>query len=477
MNRRAVAKLGTLPFAYMPFGTTLVLVAWVASLPLIPFGKLIPIPFGNLIAIPFVGMTTWLVGMLIGMTARTLMRTESRLLPDFSRIFAGTGLLYALVLIALPTLLMLICNGGGHDSMLLGSTLLLAAAVGLAAGMGIQLFYFIWIIFPVLGFLPADMHASLLHLVMVSPWIPLLVALLAIVVLRFAVRPLLIVSDPEADQSPMQAITNGRKQGASVSGTPQRRGFIARKLQPFLDATAERNLQKALAHLRQHPGQGARMRVIRAVLLPHDNVQGVLINTTVVCVFGMAYFLLIDSDRNMATGFVASYAILVALARFSAAGQGLVKMQPNLADLYMTLAPRTHSQFQATIADALLKLVAVATFNCVIFTLLIALFLHISGPGQLLLTALIVGVGASFGALAVHLIGPTSKIGRAMAQMAVIGGAMVVYNLVLWLMHDFGTLIGGLAAIAICLPFGLGAWRYARREYSSRRPCFEAPLD
>ncbi|HET8553964.1 MAG TPA: ABC transporter ATP-binding protein [Rhodanobacteraceae bacterium] len=56
-------------------------------------------------------------------------------------------------------------------------------------------------------------------------------------------------------------------------------------------------------------------------------------------------------------------------------------------------------------------------------------------------------------------------------------GQVGMLNLVLWLMHRFGVLTGGLAGIVICLPFGLGAWQYARREYLTRRPCFDAPLD
>jgi len=469
MNRRAIGKLAALPFVRMPAGMILVGVVWL--------GSLILIPATHAIAIPFVGMTTWLAGMLLGMTMRTLMRTDTLLLPDFARILGQTGLLYALVLIILPALFLLGVSGNAQNILLMAAVQLLAVALGLASGTGFRITLFVWIIFPLVGLLPADVHAILLHALTTSYWVPLLAALLAALLLRFTLRPLLTVSDREDDDSPMQAIADGRKPANTASGMPQQRGFIGKKLKPILDATAQRNLERSVARLRKRPGTAARMSVIRAVLLPHDNLQGIAINVLVTTLVAGLYFTLIHHGDGMNVGFITSYAVLIGMSRFAAVGRGMVKMQPNLADLYLTLAPETHAEFQATIADALLKLVAVTTFNCVIYSVLIAVLLHAGAPAELLLTALIVGVGASFGALAAHLVGPTTQTGRTLVQMGLLIGAMLIYNLVLWLMHRFGVLAGGFAGIVICLPFGLGAWQYARREYLTRRPCFDAPLD
>lgn len=469
MNRRAIGKLAALPFVRMPAGMILVGVVWLASL--------IMIPTTHAIAIPFVGMVTWVTGMLLGLTLRTLMRTDTLLLPDFARILGQTGLLYALILIVAPALFLFGVAGDAHDALLMAAVQLLAVALGLASGMGIRVTLFVWIVVPLMGFLPANMHAIMLHALMTSYWVPLLAALLAMLLLRFALHPLLTVSDREDDDSPMQAIADGRKPATTASGMPQRRGFIGRKLKPILDNAAQRHLERSIAHMRSHSGATARMRVIRAVLLPHDSLQGIVINLLVTTLIAGLYFVLFHHHDGMDVGLIASYAVLIGMSRFAAVGRGMVKMQPNLADLYLTLAPQTHAEFQATIADALLKLVVVTSINCVIYSVLIAVLLHANAPAELVLSALIVGVGAAFGALAAHLVGPTSQTGRTLVQMALLVGAMLVYNLVLWLMHRFGVPAGGLAGIVICLPFGLGAWHYARREYLTRRPCFDAPPD
>ncbi len=467
MTRRAIGKLATLPFVRMPAGMAVAGLAWLASVALIPVL--------HAIAIPFIGMTTWLVGMLLGLTLRTLMRADTLLLPDFARVLGRAGLLHTLVLVVAPALLVAVFTRDLHLALLTGAVQLLAAALGLASGTGIRVVLFAWVAFPLLGLLSADMHAALLHAVTTSYWAPLLAVLLAVLILHFTLRPVLTVSDRDEDDSPMQAIADGRKPASTASGMPQQRGFIGRKLKPILDGTAQRNLERSIARLHKRPGGAARMGVIRAVLLPHDNLQGIAVNLLVTTLIAALYFTLIHHDDGMDAGFLASYSVLIGMSRFAAVGRGMVKMQPNLADLYLTLAPETHAEFQATIADALLKLVAVTTLNCVVYSVLIAVLLHAGAPAELALTALIVGTGASFGALAAHLVGPASQSGRTLVQIVLLVGAMLVYNLVLWLMHRFGVVAGGLAGIAICLPFGLGAWHYARREYLSRRPCFDVP--
>lgn len=469
MNLRPAGKIAGLPFQRMLAAMILVIVVWACCL--------IAIPFADLAAIFPVAMATWLVGMLLGMTLRTLMRTETLLLPSFARHLGEASLPYGLLLIIAPALLNWACHGQSLHALLMASALFLAAAIGLASGTGFRMAMFVWILFPVMGFLPKSMHVVLLHALTTSPWSPVLIALLAVLILHFTLRPLLTVNDRADEDSPMQAVADGRKPAVTASGTPRHKGWIARKLQPVMDTTAQRSLTHALARFRKSPTQATRMGVVRAVLLPHDNLYGMLINVGVTTLLAGVYFAVFLHDSHHGAGYLASYAVIFSMMRFAAVGRGMQKMQPNLADLYMTLAPHTHREFQATMADALLKLIVVTTISCVSFAVLIALLLHAQAPAELVLTALIIGIGTGFAALAAHLIGPTSQSGRTVMQIALMVGAMLVFNLVLWLMHRFGVLIGGFSGILICIPFGLGAWQYARREYLTRRPCFDAPLD
>jgi hypothetical protein len=469
MNRRAIGKLIVLPVARMPVGVVLAALAWLALLALIPIAGL---PGSAL-----VGIATWLIGMLLGLTLRTLMRTESLLLPGFRRGLGYAGALYGIILAGVPAALTLFTGDPRHAA-LVGSIELFAAVLGLATGTGMRVTFLAWMVFPIMGFVPKPVQAALAHTVASSPWVPMLAALLALLILRLVMRPLLAIDDRADDESPMQAIADGRKPSVSADGSARYRGWIGKKLMPIMDATAARNLTHALARFQRRRNAASRMAVVRAVLLPHDNWQAVLITIAITAMIAGLYFLLMHHDaERWSAGVVASYAIIISMSRFTAAGRGMLKMRPNLADLYLALGPATQREFQATMAQALLKLVAVTTFNCLIYTVLIAILLHARAPSDLVLTALIVGSGTAFAALAAHLVGPTSQGGRMAMQMALMFGALIAFNLVVWLMHRFGIGLGALAALAICLPFGLGACRYAWREYLARRPCFDAPLE
>jgi hypothetical protein len=469
MNRRAIGKLVALPVVRMPVGVVLVVMVWLALLVLIPIAGL---P-GNVA----VAIATWVLGMLLGLTLRTLMRTESLLLPGFRRWLGYAGAFYGIILVGVPAALTLFTRDPQHVA-LVASIELFAAVLGLATGAGMRVTFLAWMVFPIMGFVPKPVQAALAHTLASSPWVPLLAALLALLILRLVLRPLLTVDDRIDDESPMQAIADGRKPASNTDGSARYRGMIGKRIMPIMDATAQRNLAHALTRFQRRRSTRARMAVVRAVLLPHDNWQAVTITIAITAMIAGLYFLLMHHQaEHWSAGVVASYAIIISMSRFTAAGRGMLKMRPNLADLYLALGPATHRDFQATMAQALLKLVAVTTFNCLIYTILIAILLHARAPAELVLTALIVGSGTAFAALAAHLIGPTSQGGRMIMQMALMVGALIVFNLVVWLMHRFGLGLGALAALVICLPFGLGAWRYAWREYLTRRPCFDAPLD
>jgi hypothetical protein len=141
----------------------------------------------------------------------------------------------------------------------------------------------------------------------------------------------------------------------------------------------------------------------------------------------------------------------------------------------MTLAPSTRAEFQATLADVMQWLIVVAVFSSVAYAGLVVLLLHVGDPAQLLLAASISSVAASLCALAAQLIGPESTFGRIVAQLLVLAGAIGAYALTYWLLGLFGLDWGSAASILLTLPFGIGTWLAARREYLGRAPRFDLP--
>jgi hypothetical protein len=173
---------------------------------------------------------------------------------------------------------------------------------------------------------------------------------------------------------------------------------------------------------------------------------------------------------------VGAYAVLIALARFPQIGRGMQRMRPNLADLYLTLAPATRTQYQQTLADALLVLVPIGTLTALAYTGLGIVLTHAAQPVLMLLVTLVVATGGGLVALAVHLIGPQNAVGRQLVNAAVLLGTTAMYWIGVWLVGTLGYVFGGGLLALVVLGFGLGAWFAAQREYQRREPCFDAPL-
>ncbi len=464
---RAVWKLLILPIRRMPVGCTLVIFVWLS-------GILIMALTGKAAIIIAVGVASWAWYMLVGMTLRTLMRPETLLLPDLHRHLSVAGLIYAVFTIVLPVVLM-VAGGSAAYALLAASLLLLAMAVGTSIGLGMRISLMFWLLAIFASWKP-KLAAVAGHAVMASAWSPLLITLLAGLLLYFALHPLLVVNDRDIDESPLQAIADGRKPATNADGTPRRMGLIGKKLAPLLDGTAQRSLTAALSRFDNNRNYSSRIAVVRAVLLPHDNPQAIGLNLLLATVIAVLYFSLTNAAHRWQVGYLGAYAVIFSMARFAAVGRGMLQMRPNFADLYMTLAPDTHRTFQATLADTLLWLVGAAVFNCLAYAVLIALLLHDAHPAQLLLATGITGIATAFSSLAVHLVGPQSKGGRMLAQFALMAGAMGAYALVYWLIGRFGLPLGAIIGVAITLPFGIGGWREARKIYLQRIPVFDAPL-
>jgi hypothetical protein len=202
----------------------------------------------------------------------------------------------------------------------------------------------------------------------------------------------------------------------------------------------------------------------------------IALRLALVASFVTIYFFAAIHRQHFNAAVVGAYATMLALTRFPQLGRGMQRMRPNLADLYLTLAPASHAQYQKTLAEALLVLVPVSVLTSVAYTLLGIVLVHAAEPMQMLMTTIIVTTAASLVALAVHLIGPEGTFGRSLVNVVVILGTMATYWGSYWLIDTLGYLLGGGLVMIIALSFGMSVWFAAQREYQQRRPCFDAPL-
>jgi hypothetical protein len=216
--------------------------------------------------------------------------------------------------------------------------------------------------------------------------------------------------------------------------------------------------------------------LIRSLLLPHDNPPAIALRLVLVAAMVTLYFVVIQHRPHYNAAVIGAYAVLLSLSRFPQLGRGMLRMRPNLADLYLTLAPASRSDYQKTLVDALLLLVPVTALSALAYTALGIVLVHATEPGRMLLTAVIVAVAGSLVALAVHLIGPEGSLGRGLVNIVVVLGAMATYWGGYVLLGALGLSIGGAVLALLTISFGFGVWFAAQREYQRRPPCFDAPL-
>lgn len=464
---KAAWKLLALTPRRMPVGVGMLALLYVGSM-------LAAISLRAPSLIVVVAVAGWLWHMMAGMTLRELLRPETLLLPDFRRHLAMAGGIDVLLTIALPLVVMQRVGGSGL-TLLGGAGMLLALAFGLATGAGLRVTLLMWPVFILLGWKP---HASavIAQTAMTSAWTPLLLLLLAIVLLQLTLRPLFAVADRDYSESPMDALADGRKPMRSGDSTPRRRGWLTRKLSWLSDLTAQRTLHASLQRFRRAPTSLARQRLIRSVLLPHDNLAAIALRLLMIVAFGMIYMLATHASQRWRVDYLGAYAVILGIGRITIVGQGMRRMRPNLADLYMTIAPATRAEFQQVLADVLQSLIVIAVGSSVVFAGLIGLLLHAGNPGQLLLAAGISSAAAAMCALAAELIGIESSFGRIVTQLLVIGAVIGSYALAYWLLGRLGLAWGSVTALVLTLPLGIGTWQGARREYLGRAPRFDAPI-
>jgi hypothetical protein len=413
----------------------------------------------------------WHVGQ--GLNLRGLCVPESFLLPHIRRRLLEYGAIDSVIWILLPLLLAVVLQL--PHLLLIACGLLLMAALGVTMGCNPRASLFIWPLFIVLGWAPA-LVAQMIDAAIDSPLTPLLILAVAALLLKLSITPLLRIEDRETASSPMESTGFDRGQMRSNPGEPVRRGGFAKRILALYDQTAQRAMQRALNAYQQRPDFARRMILVRRLLLPHDNPEAIALRIVLVAVFVCFYVFAAMHRQHFEPAIIGAYAVMLGISRFAQLSYGLIQMRPNMADLYLTLAPETRAEYQKTISDALLVMVPISMLTSLIYTALGITLIHATDPWHMLLVAAIVSASASLAALALHLIGPEGKTGRVIVRFAVLMGVMAVYWGGYWLAGTAGYLIGGGMLAVITLSFGFGVWFAAQREYQQRAPRFDAPI-
>jgi hypothetical protein len=466
---KAVWKLLGLPMRQMPVAVVLVLLLFLASLALL-------LVSGKPSMLLLTGLAVLFWHMLAGIALRGLMRAHTRMLPSFGRRLLQAGLLDLTVCVLVPGLLARVAGPAlASHAALAFAGLLLVAAMGMATGAGMRALMLAWVGLVAMGWFPR-LGSFIAYAVVHSPLTPLALVLLAVLLVHLAVRPLFRLDDREVAESPLGTALGGSPSRYSGPGPGRPRSRLGRLLSRILEGQAETHLQRALHRYERKTSKRHRIALVRAVLLPHDSLRAVLVQVAVTGLFATFYFFATHAATRWNAVYVGGYAVFVGTARFNTVGRGLKRMRPNLAELYMTLAPCTHAEFQSTLVDALKWLVVVSVFYCLALGVLVDVLMHAHQPVRLLLAVLISGSAASVFAFSAYLVGPESTSGQVIMRLVLVLFYMGLYALAYWLLGRFGLGPGALLGMLFTWTFGIGTWLSARREYLRRTPRFDVPL-
>lgn len=419
------------------------------------------------------GMSIWLWHICQGYNLRSICIPESFLLPHFRRRLLEYAAIDFAIWILLPLLLAAVQKVPHLP--LVASGLILIAATGLMIGCNPRTSLFIWPVFILLGWVPS-FFVELIEVALYSPLTPLLMLATTALLIRLSVAPLFRIEDREADTSPLESTGLNRMQTRGAPGEPRRTSAFGKRIGALYDKASQRAMTRALVAYERNPSLTQRTVLVRRLLLPHDNSEAILLRMAMVAVIVCFYFFAMMHRQHFQSAVVGAYAILLSISRFPQLNIGMTRMRPNMADLYLTLAPETRAEYQKIVSDALLVLVPISMLTALVYTSLGAALVHAADPWRMLFVAAIVSVAASFTALAVHLIGPEGTTGRTIINFVVVFGVIGVYWGGYWLVDTAGYAIGGGVLGLVTLGFGLGTWFAAQREYQQRSPRFDAPI-
>jgi hypothetical protein len=419
------------------------------------------------------GVASWIWHIGQGFNLRSICIPESFLLPQFRRRLLEYAAIDVAIWVLLPLLFVLMLKL--PYPLLIAGSLLLVPAFGLLMGCNPRVSIFIWPAFIVLGWVPG-FFAELMNYALLSPLTPLLMLGLIALLLKLSITPLFRIEDREPDTSPLESTGLSRNAMRNAAGEPQRTGAIGKRITALYDQASQRAMNRALAAYMRHPDFARRIVLVRRLLLPHDNPEAIALRIGLVAVLVSFYFFAMLHRQHFEPAVVGAYAIMLSISRFPQLNIGLARMRPNMADLYLTLAPETRAEYQKTISDALLVLVPISMLTALTYTSLGAVLVHAADPWHMLFVAIIVSAAASLTALSLHLIGPEGRTGRTIANMVIVIGVMAVYWGGYWLVGTAGYLVGGSVLVLVTLGFGISVWFAAQREYQQRPPRFDAPI-
>jgi hypothetical protein len=418
-------------------------------------------------------MASWFWHIGQGFSLRSLCIPESFLLPQFRRHLLVYGVIDVAIWVTLP--LLFVAALQVPHLLLIACGLLLLPAMGLTMGSNPRAGMFIWPIFILFGWAPG-FFTELLKNALHSPLTPLLLLALTGLLLKLSLSPLLRIEDREADTSPLESTGLNRNQMRGTAGEPPRTGVLGKRVGAMYDWASQRAMNRALLAYQRNPDFMRRMVLVRRLLLPHDNPEAIVLRIVLVALIVSFYFLAMMHRPHFSPAIIGAYAIMLSTSRFPQLNIGMARMRPNMADLYLTLAPETRAEYQKTISDALLVLVPISMLTALVYTALGAALVRASDPWHMLLVAAIVSAAASLAGLSLHLIGPEGRTGRTIVNFVVVIGVMLVYWGGYWLVGATGYLIGGGVLALVTLSFGASVWFAAQREYQQRSPRFDAPM-
>ncbi|MFC3651844.1 hypothetical protein ACFONN_09835 [Dyella humi] len=425
------------------------------------------------VAASLFGVSTWMWHVGQGYNLRGVCVPESFLLPRFRRRLLEYGAIDVASWVLAPLIIAVV--GGFPHLPLVACSLLLVAALGVMMGCNPRSGILLWPIFIVLGWMPA-LVSTFMKEALRSPLTPWLLLAITALMLRFSIAPLLRIEDRETDASPLESTSLGRTQARNAPGEPRRMGVFGKRIAAMYEYLSQRALRRALAAYLQRPSLQRRMLLVRRLLLPNDNPEAIALRIALVAVIVFFYFFVLMHRQHFQPVAIGAYAIMLSISRFPQLNVGMVRMRPNMADLYLTLAPETRAEYQRIISDALLVLVPISVLTALVYTVFGAVLVHAPDPWRMLFVAAVVSLAASLAALALHLIGPEGTTGRTIVNLVVVFGTMGVYWGGYWLVGTAGYALGGGVLALVALGFGAGVWFAAQREYVSRAPRFDAPI-
>lgn len=424
-------------------------------------------------AVPLFGFATWIWHTGQGYNLRGICTPESFLLPHFRRRLLEYGAIDVAMWVIFPLTIAVLAKAPFLP--LIACGLVLIASFGVTMGCNPRAGIILWPAFILLGWMPSLVN-TLTRQALHSPLTPWLFLAIAALLLRFSIAPLMRIEDRETDASPLESTSLGRMQARNTPGDARRTGFLGKRVATLYDHAAQRAMQRALRAYQSNPTLHRRTLLVRRLLLPNDNPEAIALRIVLVAVIVFFYFFVMMHRPYFQPVAIGAYAIVLSISRFPQLNIGMARMRPNMADLYLTLAPETRSEYQKTVSDALLVLVPISVLTALVYTAFGAVLVHAPDPWHMLFVAAIVSLASALVALSLHLIGPEGTTGRTIVNFVVVFGVMGVYWGGYWLVGALGYVIGGGLLALVTLGFGTGTWFAAQREYLARPPRFDAPI-